>query len=129
MLDNEKRDYFGEQSGVNSLTWIETKRAYQEGKLGFYVDRRLAIKAASSGLDTGFLGPLYGMALPIVVIAGIVMAFVFAWWWFFVGVGLAIACFRLSRHAAVKAVMRSALQNEDLFQVFRDNKVIWFEKL
>jgi hypothetical protein len=49
MLDNEKRDYLGEHSGANSLTWIETKRAYKDGKLGFYVDRGLALKAASSG--------------------------------------------------------------------------------
>lgn len=129
MLDNEKRDYFGEHSGANSLTWIETKRAYKDGKLGFYVDRGLALKAASSGLDTGFFGPLYGMAMPIVFIAGIAMAFFLAWWWFFVGVGLSVACFRLSRHAAVTAVRKSALRDENLFHVFRENKVIWFEKL
>lgn len=59
----------------------------------------------------------------------IALAFFLAWWWFFVGVGLAVACFRLSRHAAVTAVMKSALRDENLFHVFRENKVIWFEKL
>jgi len=122
-----KRRAPGEKSGANSLTWAQTKRACDENDVVFYIDRGLALRATASGLNIGWFGSIIGMISFLGLVAGVAMAIFFSWWWLIAGTALAIACFRMYRDAAVRAVRRSAFLNEDLFYFLRDNKIIWFE--
>ncbi|MFJ2481305.1 hypothetical protein ACIOWE_13600 [Pseudomonas sp. NPDC087598] len=124
-----ERNLFGERSRANSMSWADTIQAYDRGELGLYVDRGLALRAASNGLKTGALGPICGIAAPFALIAGVAMAFLMAWWWCLIGAFLCWLCFRVSRSSAIRAVRKAVLENQAHFYALRDLEVVCFERI
>lgn len=114
---------------INKLPYGDLVRAYDEGSLKMFVDRGLAIQAASSGLPTSILATVTAMGFPISIINAIGLGIFWSIWAAIAALIIGITCFRISRAEMVKSARKAALENPEIFEIFRKNKAIWFEEV
>ena len=110
----------------NAMSLSDTKRLVAEGTLELSIDRGLAIIAVRSGVPLTAAGKLANLLMIGLPIIGIVLAFVWAWWWALVGIASAIGNFHVARAECVKSVYSAAMSNDRLFTALRDRGVISF---
>ncbi len=114
---------------INSLPYGDLMRAYDEGSVKMFVDRGLAVQAASSGLPVSGLATITAIGFPVCILAAIGATFFWSIW---AGVAifvLGIISFRVSRAETVKSVRKAALENPKLFEILRKNNAIWFQEV
>lgn len=98
---------------------------FKARKVAIYPSPTGAFHAASKGLIKGStLATLTFMAAPV---AGVILAFVYAWWFVIVGLVLAYLAFRYSRKTASLALMKRCLDDRAFFEEMKARQFIWLE--
>lgn len=108
------------------MSFDETVELLEEGTLGMLVDQGLAIAAVRSGLPLSNGGKVANLLMVTAPVAGTIMAFLFAWWWFLIGVAVTIGNFRVARAECVRSVRLASMQDRRLFAALRERGVIRF---
>lgn len=115
---------------LDRVSLSQAIRLIQAGQLDMRASYTGSLQAVSQGgAQIGIVGNLAGIGFWAAPIAGLVAAFVFAWWWLPIGLIVGVSAFRYSRKAAVNATLRRAIVDESFFEAMRQHKIIWLERL
>lgn len=114
---------------INKLPYGDLVRSHDEGSLMMFVDRTLAMQAASSGLPVSPLATITAIGMPVAIVAAVVLGIFWSIWAAIAALIVSVTCFRISRAETLRSVRKAALKNRDLFEILRKNKAIWFEEV
>jgi hypothetical protein len=115
---------------LDRISFSEVTRLIQAEQLDVRASYTGSLQVVSQGgVQIGIVGTLAGVMFWAAPIAGLVAAFLFAWWWLVIGLVVGVSSFRHSRKAAVDATLRRALADQLFFEAMRKHKIIWLERL
>lgn len=112
---------------LNQLPIKNLLEIYRKGDAQVFIDRGLAVQAASSGVPTSGLTTLLSLMFPVLLISAPLAWYLFSWIYALAVVALAVAIFLTSRVLIVSQLRESALINPKLLEVMLSKGVIWFE--
>lgn len=112
---------------LNKLPVDKLLEIYKRNEALVFIDRSLAIQAASSGVPTSGLTVLLSLIFPLLLLASPLAWYFFSWVYALAAIVLAILVFRASRALIVAKVRKYALRNPKLLDLLISKGAIWFE--
>lgn len=114
---------------LNQLPVEKLLEIYRRNEVRVFIDRGLAIQAASSGIPTSGLTILLSVMFPMLLLAAPLAWYFFSWFLALAAVVLAVMVFRACRAQIVAKVREYALNNPKLLDLLISKGVIWFEHI
>ncbi len=112
---------------LNQLSIEKILEFYRQKEARIFIDRGLAIQAASSGVPTSGLTTLLSLMFPLLLLFAPLAWYFFSWAFGLAVIFLSVTAFKASRALIVAKVREYALKNPKMLNLLISKGAIWFE--
>lgn len=111
---------------IDRMPYHAFKQTYDEGKLVFFFDKRLALTIGQKGLIKNPIPKFCSIGFPLSLIGFIPVGIFVGFWYGLATLLMALICKRLTTHFLGKEIRKLALSEKEIYRWLLARKVIWF---